>query len=126
MKHFYLGLGILMIILALGIIALGLIDRDLGKTADALERAFEASCQGDYDAAQTWAKSARQDWERGYGLTASLVDHAPLDEVNRIFFQMEASCAFGKWDEFARACRELMSLIGGIADREKPLYYNIL
>lgn len=126
MKHFSIGIGILAVILVLGLITLGIMNRELEKTAETLTEAWTACCKGDHETAKTAAERARRDWDKGYGLTASFADHEPLDEVNRVFSRMEACGVLGEWDEFAQTCRELISLIHGIADREKPLYYNIL
>ena len=123
MKHLYLGLGILLVLLVLGLLSLFLLTHNLEKAALSLDQASAQARQGrDLEARET-ALYARSRWERLYGLTASLVDHGPLDEVNRAFAELEA---LEDPQELAKTCRVLSCLISGIARREMPLYYNIL
>lgn len=126
MKHLYLGLGILSVILLLSLLSLFLLGRSLGRAGDKLEAAWTDCLERDFEKARAGAVEAQKIWEKSYGLTASFVDHGDLDEVNRVFAQMEACGALEEWDEFAQTCRQVMTLIEDIAQRQKPLYYNFL
>ena len=123
MKHLYLGLGILVVLLILGLLGLFLLTRNLEQAALSLDQAYAQAMKGRDQEARETALYARSQWERLYGLTASLVDHGPLDEVNRAFAELEAQ---EDSQELAKTCRVLSCLVRGIARREKPLYYNIL
>lgn len=123
MKHLYLGLGILAVLLILGLLSLFLLTDRLESAALILNEAYAQAVKGRPQEARETALHARGRWEAMYGLTASLVDHGPLDEVNRAFAELEAQEEPG---DLAGTCRALSCLIRGIARREKPLYYNIL
>ena len=123
MKHLYLGLGILIVLLVLGLLSLFLLTRGLEEAVLTLDRAYALALRGRAREARETALSARSQWEGLYGLTASLVDHGPLDEVNRAFAELETR---QEPRDLAESCRVLSCLISGIARREKPLYYNFL
>lgn len=123
MKHLYLGLGILVVLLILGLLGLFLLTHNLEQAALALDQAYAQAMKGRNQEAREAALYARSRWESLYGLTASLVDHGPLDEVNRAFAELESQ---EDPKELAKNCRVLSCLVRGIARREKPLYYNIL
>lgn len=126
MKHLYLGAGILLAVLVLSLIALGLISGSLNRISGRLDQAWEACQTGNYEDAVRAGDRAFEQWEKARGLTASLVDHGPLDEINQTFARLEACGRLSEWDEFAQACRELQSMVQELMSRERPYYYNIL
>lgn len=126
MKHLYISLGILITVLLGSLWGLFAMGKSLGETERLLEAAWDDCQEGSFEAAQASAQAARERWKEDYGLTASLVDHGPLDEVNHTFAQMEACAQLQEWDEFAQACNTLLTMVRDISAREQPLYYNIL
>lgn len=126
MKHLYIGLGILSIILLGSLCSLFAMNRNLGEAEQLLEAAWD-DCQVEaFETARISAQAAQDCWQKGYGLTASLIDHGPLEEANRTFAQMEACARLQEWDEFAQSCKSLLTMVRDLQEREKPLYYNIL
>lgn len=126
MKHLYIGLGILLAVLIGSLCSLFAMNRNLGETERLLEAAWD-NCQAEsFETAQVSAQAAQEQWEKDYGLTASLIDHGPLEEANRTFAQMEACARLQEWDEFAQSCKSLLTMVRDLQEREKPLYFNIL
>lgn len=126
MKYFYLGIGILAVILLLSLLCLGVIGGRMAEIGTLLEEAWGDCKTGRFDRAKLVAEKAKSAWEAGYGLTASFADHGDLNEVDQLFAQMEACGVLENWDEFAQVCRQLITLVEDVSQRQKPLYYNFL
>lgn len=126
MKHLYIGLGILAVVLAGSLCSLFAMRQNTGEMERLLETAWDHCQAGSFEAAQASAQAAQKNWKTNYGLTASLIDHGPLEEINHSFAQMEACAQMQEWDEFAQACKSLLTMVQDLEEREQPLYYNIL
>ena len=77
-------------------------------------------------AAAEQVEAAHRTWEQHRGISASLVDHQRLEDIDQGFTDLQAWFQLGEEAEFAQSCLALAQQVRAMADAEKPYYYNIL
>ena len=123
MKRIWIGVGILLILLAVGILAMMLTDRQLEGAAVALQQAAETR---DWDTATALAQEARRDWKQKYRLMAALADHAVLEQIETGFAQLDAYRRRNAESDHAATCAQLSKAIRHLQDSHKLTWWNLL
>ena len=97
------------------------------RTAEQVCSLLEAAWSSEtLDEAAGQVAAAHRIWEKNRGISASLVDHERLEDVDEGFSDLQAWLQLGEESEFARTCLSLVKQIRAMAESEKPYYYNIL
>ena len=123
MKRFWLGVGLLLVLLGLGI-AVGSAMAGWHKPiAHKLEQAA-AVCGEDWQQAQTLADSAKEDWERCRTLTAMAADHEPMDEVEMLLAELSVYAHARDDVHFRATCARAARLIEAVAQAHSLTWEN--
>lgn len=125
MKYFWIGLGILVVILAVCLTTLLPLRHNCLETAELLSQALEASEEGQDEEAAHLAAAAETDWHRYDRHLASFLCHDETDLVNESFARLHSYAATGNQSEFHATCFELTSVLKNLADIDHPYYFNI-
>ena len=104
MPRGWLGAGILLLFLILGLVVMAAMDSAHLATGQMLEQAADKSLDGDMEGAATLAMAAKVRWERQHHSTAAVADHNPMDDVDRLFAQMEVYAQAQEAPHFAACC----------------------
>ena len=114
MKRSKIGLWLLLVLLAMGMVsswAMVRLTEPLGQT---MEAASQAALRSDWESAQTLALQARESWEKNWNLCAVFADHTPMENINGLFAQLEVFSDSRKGASFESTCvylaRQLESL----------------
>ena len=91
-----------------------------------LEQAAQAALEGDMGRAQEAMRRAGRSWRRCYGLTAAVMDHAPREEVDSIFHQLESYAEAGDRVAFAAWCSRAASLVRALGEANSFTWKNLL
>ncbi len=126
MGRFWLGVGLLLLFLALGIWVTYSMDTLHQPLSDTLQQAAEKSLSGDLEAGIALAQQARKIWEAHWHRSATFADHAPMDEIDGLFAQMEIYARAGKAVDFAAYCARLSNLIAAMGEAHSPNWWNLL
>ena len=126
MKRGWLGIGILIVFLALGLLVSALAAKAHEPTGDLLKQAAEKTLAGDFEAGITLGMEARERWQRQWNGTAAIADHSPMDEVDALFAEMEIYARSGEEPHCAACCKELAQRLEAIADAHKFSWWNVL
>ncbi len=122
----WLGAGILAVFLLLGLVISGAMDSAHLPTAELLEQAAEKTLSGDFENAVALGMEAKDRWERRWNATATVADHAPMDDVDALFGEMEIYAKTGEEPHFAACCLELSQRLQAVADAHKFSWRNVL
>ena len=125
-RRFYLGLGILIALLILGILSAAVMKFLHIPGAEALQTASVLALQGDSEKAITIAQDTKHNWERWRSLTASFADHSPIDDTENLFAEMEVFAAAGENVHFAACCRELSNMLEAMYEAHSFTLWNLL
>lgn len=126
MRRVIFGVGVLVVLLGLGIfVSFGMNRMQLPLT-ETLETAADTALNGEFSQAVVLANAAKESWEARWNLTASLADHAPMDEIDGLFAQLEAYASQEEKTHYAACCWELASLIQAVAEAHSLSWWNLL
>ena len=92
------------------------------KLGQAAEYAYERN----WEQAQKLTQEAKQDWERRWHMAAAFADHGPMEEIDRLFAQLET---YEWWREpmgYSALCMELSRELGAMGDAHIPNWWNLL
>ena len=125
-KHFYMGLGILILLLVLGIgttaVMQGIhepVEADLAKAAD-------LALADKLDQALPLAQEAYIRWQKYHSVTASFADHSPMDDTDTLFQEMLVYGQMAEVPHFAACCRELVVMTEAMYDAHAFSLKNLL
>ena len=125
-KRFYVGLILLIFLLAVGIgatIAMRAIHQPVETQ---LARAAQLAEAGNLTEALPLAEAAYRRWETFHAVTASLADHRPMDDTDTLFQEM---LVYGQTEEiphFIACCRELVIMTQAMYDAHAFSLKNLL
>ena len=111
MKHLTLGIGILAVLLVLCLGASWTMDRTSDQVAALLESAWGQAERDNLQAAAEQVEAAHRTWEQHRGISASLVDHQRLEDIDQGFTDLQAWFQLGEEAEFAQSCLALAQQI---------------
>lgn len=125
-KRFYLGVGILIAFLALGLGTSFLMAQMHQSAAQALEEASALALSGQMEQAVSLAEDAYQQWDRHWKFTASVADHAPMDDVDQLFAEMTVYAQAEEREHFAACCAQLSQLVTGMSNAHCLAWWNFI
>lgn len=122
----WLGVGILVVFFALGLVTMAVMDNEHLPTGALLEQAAEKTLAGSFEEAVSLGMEAKARWERSWNGTATVADHSPMDDVDALFGEMEIYARTGEEPHFAACCKELSQRIQAMACAHRFSWWNIL
>ena len=125
-KRFFLGAGILVLFLILGLLASCMMRRVTGPISDLLEQAADAVISGDEEQGKILARQAEKRWKSGWKTVALAADHNPMDEIDGLFAQIDFFARTDDRDRLGAYCAQVAELVEAIADAHTCTWWNIL
>ena len=95
-------------------------------TASMLEDAVQASLEQNWGLALSRAEQAREKWQDRRSYTAFLADQSPMDDMDRLFGEMEVFARCRDQEHFAAVCSQLSVLCHAMADAHSLHLWNLL
>ena len=126
MKRLWIGIAVLTLLLAMGIVV-SLAFRSIHlPTAQLLSQAGQAAMDGDWEQAEGLRQQAQQRWERGRKFSAAFSDHAPMDEIEGLFAQLEIYARARQQTHFSALCAQLSQRTEAITDSHRFQWWTVL
>ena len=126
MKRLYIGIALLAVMLALGIVLTMVFTALHAPLTETLEKAQTAAAAGDWETATRLVSDAKEDWTGFRHFAAAVADHEPLEQMDCLFARLEVLGRLRETDEFAAGCAELARLSTAMADSQKLTWWNLL
>ena len=126
MAKLWLGVGVLLLFLVLGLWinhAMNDIHTDI---ADTLDIAAEEALSGNLTAGQNTAAKAKASWEACWHASAAVADHAPMDEIDGLLAQVECYGRANQPGDFAACCARLSLLVRAMCEAHALTWWNLL
>ena len=124
-RRFYLGIGILCLLLILGVLASFWVDNINRQITAPLEQAEAAIRSGMIPQAKVLAQQASDIWQKCRHRLAAVADHAVMEEIDSVFSQiiyyMDSSQA-----SFGASCAKIRQLITSLSDTHRLTWWNVL
>ena len=126
MGRLWLGIGILVFFLVLGLWISNAMDGVHLTIADTLETAAEQALTGDLPTALETAQQAKTAWEKHWHGSASVADHSPMDEIDGLMAQLEPYARANQPGDFAACCKRLVLLVEAMTEAHSLTWWNLL
>ena len=126
MKRFWLGVVLLAVLLVAGIL-LGLwVDSTFTALSGELNRARELAAREQLSQAVPIARSAYSRWLDCRKATASLADHTPMEDIDRLFRELEVYMQMDESVHSAATCAQLGALLQAMAESHSVSWWQLL
>lgn len=122
----WIGAGILVVFLIMGLVTAAAMDNAHLLTCELLEQAAEKTVDGDFENAVALGMQAKDRWQRQWNNTAVAADHSPMDDVDALFCEMEIYAKTGEEPHFAACCKELAQRLTAVAGAHRFSWWNVL
>ena len=126
MKRSWIGFGLLLVLLVIGLLVTWGMDRLHDPIARELEQAASHGLKEDWSKAIPAAADAKTRWEKGCHFAACFADHTPMEEIDALFAQMEIYAAAEENTDFAAACAELARKVEAMGEAHGLKWWNFL
>ena len=126
MGRFWLGVGLLVLFLVLGLWIGAAMDRVHLSIADTLETAAEQALSGELPAGLETAQKAKASWEKHWHGSATVADHAPMDEIDGLLAQLECYSRADQPGDFAACCTRISLLVRAMSEAHRLTWWNLL
>lgn len=119
MGRFWIGVGLMAVLLGAGLFSAHSLERSQEPIAATLEQAAQTRDP-------KLLRQARQAWNDRWHATAVLTDHNPMDEIDSLFSQAEAYAQANQMGDFSALCLRLAQLIRATTEGQKATWWNFL
>ena len=126
MKRFWLGLGLLIFLLALGFYETYRVHTLTHPVAEAVEKAGNAAAEGDWPRAAGLLQQAQALWKKHWGFLSAMHHHGPMEDIDSQFSRAEALLESRSAGEFAAGCARLAELIRAMGVGHQLNFQNLL
>lgn len=126
MKRFIIGLVTLSFLFAIGLFVATATDRAYEPVIDLLEQAADTALSGSFEDAVSQAQKAKDLWDKHKGKTATVADHTPMEEIDKLFTEVEIYAEAEEKPHFAACCAQLASAVQNMADAHAINLWNLL
>jgi len=126
MKRLWIGVGILLVLLALGIGTTVFAVRTHTGISQTLQQASEAALAGKWAEASSLSLDAKTKWESCRKETAAIADHEPMEEIDDLFSQMEVFLKTRQQIPLSACCASLSVLIEAIGEAHAINWWSLL
>lgn len=123
MKRLWIGVAVLIILLALGIGLTAVFSAIHTPLAQTLSQAAVSAQKGDLEAANAAVSQAQRQWEHCRRFSAAVVDHRLLEEMEELFAQLEFT---ENPHVLAALCARLSSRAAEMAESQAITWWNLL
>lgn len=126
MKRMWIGVGLLVVFCAAGIVTAIAMQDIHDPISQALLRASDAALQEDWDQAALHYHAAKGKWVQSRCLTATVADHVPMDEIDSLFAELAIYLQAKESPHFSATCFQLATLTRAMGEAHAINWWNLL
>lgn len=126
MKRLWIGIGILIILLGLGIGTTVFAVRTHSGISQALKQASESALRGKWEEARQFSLNAKAKWDACRDITAAIADHEPMEQIDDLFSQLDIYLLTRQQIPFSTCCASLGVLTEAIGEAHAINWWSLL
>nr|MBQ8244414.1 DUF4363 family protein [Oscillospiraceae bacterium] len=126
MKRSWMGLGLLVVLLALSLLVTWAMAQVHDPIARDLITAGEYALAGDWERAEFLFRQAEGIWETYGTFRACFADHNPMEEIDACFAQLEIYARMREETAFAASCGEIARKAQAMGEAHGLKWENLL
>ena len=124
MKRSWIGLGLLVLLLAAGVLVTWAMGRIHDPIARDLSSAGAQALTGNWIQAEQLFRKASDSWEKYDLFRSCFADHNPTEEIAACFAQLEIYGRMKEETAFAAACGETAQKVKAVGEAHKLIWQN--
>ena len=125
MKRSIYGFGMLLILLAAGIVSTCYMQQCHEAVKQSLTNAAAHAQVGQWEPAEENLQQAKTLWDEKWGITAALSDHEPMETVNDLLAQLEIFAREQDQTHFCAICAQLQEALNAIGEAHSVAWWNL-
>lgn len=126
MKRLWIGVALLVLMLASGIAMLLLSHHFYRSFSDTLNSAADAALSENWADAEALAQQATRQWQRYHRFLASFTDHEPVEQVDLLLSRLALFRNARLAVDFADVCKSLSHLSEAIDESHSLNWWSVL
>lgn len=126
MKHLWIGVALLVLLLGAGLFATAGIERICGPLSQDLSQAADKAQAGEWEQAISLVEQASGRWKKYRATCACVTNHEPMEEVDMLLDSLEIFARAADAVRFADCCARLSALTEAISEAQAPAWWNVL
>ena len=126
MKQLLAGIALMALILISGFFLGNRMEQTHHPQAKDLENAAAAAGEGDWEYAAALLARAKKSWDSSRDLTAALVHHDPLNDIDTRFAELSVYAAMHSGPEFRSGCAALAQILRTLPKSHSLHWWNLL
>ena len=126
MRRLWIGVGFLIVMLAVAILLTVLFDRIHTPLSEDLRQASQLAMEGDWEKATALTQQARADWKQYRELIAAVADHEPLEKMENLLEQLDVYAQQRRTADFSAMCVELAAMADAMLESQQLTWWNFL
>ena len=125
MKRSWIGLGILLVLLAVSLLVTGFMTRIHEDLALELEQSAQCVREGDWDNTELFLRRANREWERWAHLRGCFADHGETEDIDASLAALEIWFQARDPDAYRAACAALTKQVEAVGEAHKLTWWNV-
>lgn len=125
MKRSWIGLAMLVVLLAASLLVTWGMDRIHDPIAQKLEDAADYALAGDWDRAASLASGAGTDWKKWAHFRGCFADHSPMEEIDAGFAELEVYSITREATDFSASCGSLARKVAAVGEAHGLVWWNL-
>lgn len=126
MDRLWIGVALLVVLLAVSFWGGTAMVNFHEPLRENLEEASKVTMEGDPDRGIAIGYQAKARWEKHRHGVAAAADHAPMDEIDSLFAEMDSYATDRDFTHFAACCAQLASMMAAMEDAHMLAWWNLL
>lgn len=126
MKRFWLGVGLLLVLMTAAIAVTLVMDGLHGPISEKMIQAAEAAQADDLETANRLVTQAKSSWDRYRNFSATVADHEPMEQIEGLFAAAQFYGSLHENEDFAATCARLSALIEAMGEAHGFSWWNLL
>ncbi len=126
MKRSWLGFGLLLVLMVLGLVVTFLMTEIHDPISADLKQAGACVLLGDWDNGEKFFQEANSAWEKWSHFRTCFADHTPTEEIDALFAQVQVYGNAREDVAFAAGCQELARKVAAVGEAHGVYWWNVL
>lgn len=126
MKRSWIGFVLLLLLLLGSILSTGYMVRAQEPIEAELIQAARCAMAGSWEQADSFFRTAEENWGSAEHLRSCFADHTPVEEIDADFELLKVLCAARETVSFAGGCLQLARQVAAVGEAHKLVWWNLL
>lgn len=126
MKRIWIGLVLTAVLVAAGLWSSHAVQTHHREVSQQLEAAGNLVYRGNWTEGIALANAARNKWQQSWHLMAAVADHRPMEEIDRVFAELEVYARTEERTHYCACCARLVRMTRTLGEQGGLNWWSLL